>query len=223
MSRGQFSCRRSEHGVEVKWSAREVPVPSTVHGGMKRVESTGTIPSINENTKIDVRRWARRFDKAKTSTSLATAEIHGVTNEALVDDSEEETPPPQPSTMPAMEEAEPVYSSPRNKQQVPAGPPPAPPLPQNGVKRVSVCSEDYSSESSGNGNLVDHAVLRTNSMSPVHRMEHREHSFLPNNYRYHVPTLTKPTPPPADKGMGKKKLSTVQLIPEEFYAAQALG
>ena len=194
---------------------------------MKRVESTGTIPSINENTKIDVRRWARRFDKAKTSTSLATAEIHGVTNEALVDDSEEETPPPpQPRTMPAMEEAEPVYSSPRNKQQVPAGPPPAPPLPPNGTKsanRVSICSEDYSSESSGNGNLVDHAVLRTNSMSPVHRMEHREHSFLPNNYRYHVPTLTKPTPPPADKGMGKKKLSTVQLIPEEFYAAQALG
>ena len=199
---------------------------------MKRVESTGTIPSINENTKIDVRRWARRFDKAKTSTSLATAEIHGVTNEALVDDSEEETPAPQPRTMPAMEEAEPVYSSPRNKQvaaqqQVPAGPPPAPPLPPNGTKsanRVSVCSEDYSSESSGNGNcVVDHAVLRTNSMSPVHRMEHREHSFLPNNYRYHVPTLTKPTPPPADRGMGKKKLSTVQLIPEEFYAAQALG
>ena len=195
---------------------------------MKRVESTGTIPSINENTKIDVRRWARRFDKAKTSTSLATAEIHGVTNEALVDDSEEETQPP-PRTMPApaaAEEPEPVYSSPRNKQQVPAGPPPAPPLPPNGTKsanRVSICSEDYSSESSGLGQcVVDHAVLRTNSMSPVHRMEHREHSFLPNNYRYHVPTLTKPTPPPAD-GMGKKKLSTVQLIPEEFYAAQALG
>ena len=209
----------------MKWGgAREVPARTrTVQSAMKRVESTGTIPSINENTKIDVRRWARRFDKAKASSSQhATAEIHGVTNEALVDDSEEETPP-QPRTMPAMEEPEPVYSSPRNKQQVPAGPPPAPPLPPNGVKRVSVCSEDYSSESSGNGQcVVDHAVLRTNSMSPVHRMEHREHSFLPNNYRYHVPTLTKPTPPPAD-GMGKKKLSTVQLIPEEFYAAQALG
>ena len=189
---------------------------------MKRVESTGTIPSINENTKIDVRRWARRFDRAKT-----TADDHSVANEAFVGDSEEET-----RTMPASAEeeagGEPVYSSPRKKQ---AAPPPAPPLPpaqsNNGVgkaasnrNRVSVCSEDYSSESSGNC-VVDHAVMRNNSMSPVHRMEHREHNFMPNNYRYHVPTLTKPTPHPMDAG--KKKLSTVQLIPEEFYAAQAVG
>ena len=190
---------------------------------MKRVESTGTIPSINENTKIDVRRWARRFDTDRAKTTAGhSAEVGAVANEALVDDSEEER-----RTMTTSEE-EPVYSSPRKKQGASGQPPPAPPLPppqSNGVRkaastRVSVCSEDYSSESSGNG-VVDHAVMRNNSMSPVRSMEHREHNFMPNNYRYHVPTLTKPTPPPLDKG--KQKLSTVQLIPEEFYAAQAVG
>ena len=191
---------------------------------MKRVESTGTIPSINENTKIDVRRWARRFDRAKAENAT---EIGAVANEGFVDESEEEARTMPTSAEEAMEE--PVYSSPRRKQ-VPQAPPPAPPLPpsqsSNGVRkassnRVSVCSEDYSSESSGNGVVSDSVVMRNNSMSPVHRMEHREHNFMPNNYRYHVPTLTKPTPPPLDKD--KQKLSTVQLIPEEFYAAQAVG
>ena len=196
-----------------------------IGAAMKRVESTGTIPSINENTKIDVRRWADRFERAKKASH--SAEINGITNEALVDDSEEETRPRK------MAEEEPVYSSPRKNQVPPAQPPPAPPLPQsNGAvkkaNRVSVCSEDYSSESSGgqkwernSESIVDHAVMRNNSMSPVHRMEHREHNFMPNNYRYHVPTLTKPSPSPTERG--KKKLSTVQLIPEEFYAAQAVG
>ena len=229
---------------------------------MKRGESTGTIPSINENTKIDVKRWARRFDRAKNNGGLSpsySAEVAAAAaNEALVDDDggEEEVRRrlrelkgepvrnlcqcgvavddgpacSQPSTgclvdaapTAAMAEEEPVYSSPRRKpRQGPPSPPPLPPPQSNGTLRAAATNSDFSSDfSSSDSSGNDAAGAMNTSSSPLHRMEHREHHFVPN-FRYHVPTLTKPTPAPADKG--KKKLSTVQLIPEEFYAAQAVG
>ncbi len=187
--------------------------------------------------KVDVKKWAEKFEKARATreeeedleeesseSELSPDEVRPARRKGKKDQHQQR----RKSRYDESEDDEDdLYSKPSKKKKAGSGipapvPPPAPPPPppiggaaqlQKKASKESFTSADTNSSSWASSEV---AGLRHSSRSPLHKMEHREHHFVPGDAgKFHVPTITKGSM--ATTPHKAKNLSTVHLIPEEFF------